>query len=74
MSSLEEKLMKTDIPKNKYNNLTSKERQALYDLNNNKNIVFKRANKESVVVVWDKEDYIKEAEKQLGNSDVSESS
>ena len=74
MSSLEEKLMKTDIPKNKYNNLTSKERQALYDLNNNKNIVFKGANKESVVVVWDKEDYIKEAEKQLGNSDVSESS
>ena len=74
MSSLEEKLMKIDIPKNKYNNLTSKERQALYDLNNNKNIVFKGANKESVVVVWDKEDYIKEAEKQLGNSDVSESS
>ena len=66
--------MKIDIPKNKYNNLTSKERQALYDLNNNKNIVFKGANKESVVVVWDKEDYIKEAEKQLGNSDVSESS
>ena len=74
MSSLEEKLMKIDIPKNKYNNLTSKERQALYDLNNNKNILFKGANKESVVVVWDKEDYIKEAEKQLGNSDVSESS
>ena len=74
MCSLEEKLMKIDIPKNKYNNLTSKERQALYDLNNNKNIVFKGANKESVVVVWDKEDYIKEAEKQLGNSDVSESS
>ena len=74
MSSLEEKLMKIDIPKNKYNNLTSKEQQALYDLNNNKNIVFKGANKESVVVVWDKEDYIKEAEKQLGNSDVSESS
>ena len=74
MSSLEEKLMKIDIPKNKYNNLTSKERQALYDLNNNKNIVFKGANKESVVVVWDKEVYIKEAEKQLGNSDVSESS
>ena len=66
--------MKIDIPKNKYNNLTSKERQALYDLNNNKNIVFKGANKESVVVVWDKEDYIKEEEKQLGNSDVSESS
>ena len=34
MSSLEEKLLKIEIPKDKYNNLTSKERQALYDLKN----------------------------------------
>ena len=30
MTSLEEKLMKIEIPKDKYNNLTSKERQASY--------------------------------------------
>ena len=36
MSSLEEKLMKIEIPKEKYNNLTSKEGQALYDLKNDK--------------------------------------
>ena len=41
MSSLEEKLMKIEIPKDKYNNLTSKERQALYELKNDKNIVIK---------------------------------
>ena len=35
MSSLEEKLMKLEIPKDKYINPTSKERQALYDLKNN---------------------------------------
>ena len=72
MSSLEEKLMKIEIPKEKYNNLTSKERQALYDLKNDKNIVIKGADKGSAVVVWDREDYIKEAEKQLEDSDVYE--
>ena len=72
MSSVEGKLMKIEILKDKYNNLTSKERQALYDLKNDENIVIKGADKGSVVVVWDREDYIKEAEKQLGDSDVYE--
>ena len=64
--------MKIEIPKEKYNNLTSKERLALYDLKNDKNIVIKGADKGSTVVVWDRDDYIKEAEKQLGDSDVYE--
>ena len=72
MSNLEKQLMKTEIPKDKYNNLTSKERQALYDLKNDKNIVIKDADKGSSVVVWDKEDYIKEAEKLVGDCDVYE--
>ena len=72
MSSLEEKLKKIEIPKDKYNNLTSKERQALYNLKNDKNIVIKGADKGSAVVVWDREDYIKEPEKQLGDSNVYE--
>ena len=45
MSSLEEKLTKIEIPKDKYNSLTSKQRQALYDLKNDKNIVVKSADK-----------------------------
>ena len=61
MSSLEEKLMKIEIPKDKYNNLTSKEQQALYDPKNDKNIFIKGANKGSAVVVWDRDDYINEA-------------
>ena len=64
--------MKIKIPKDKYNNLTSKERQTLNDLKNNKNIVIKGADKGSAVVVWGKEDFIKEAEKQSGDSDVYE--
>ena len=56
MSSLEEKLIKIEIPKDKYNSLTSKERQALYDLKNDKNMVIKGADKGSAVVIWDRED------------------
>ena len=72
MSSLAEKLVKIEIPKDKYNNITSKERQALYDLKNDKSIVIKGADKGSALMVWDRDDYIKEVEKQLGDSDVSE--
>ena len=49
-----EKLMKIEIPKDKYNNLTSKERQALHDLKNDKNIVIKGADKGSAVVICDR--------------------
>ena len=72
MSSLEEKLMKIEIPKDKYNNLTCKEWQDLYDFKNDESIVIEGSSKESTVVVWDRADYIKEAEKQLGDSDAYE--
>ena len=58
--------MKIEIPKDKYNNINSNERQPLYDLKNGKNVVIKGANKGSAVVVWDREDCIKEAEKHRG--------
>ena len=48
------------------------ERSALYNLKNDKNIVIKSADKGSAVVVWDRDDYIKEAEKQLGDKEIYE--
>ena len=72
LSILEEKLMSIEIPQNKYNNLTWEEWRALYDLKNDKNIIIKSADKGSAVVVWDRKDYIKEAEKQLGDRDIYE--
>ena len=72
LSSLEEKLMKVEVRKDKFNNLTNIERKALYDLKNDKSIVIKGADIGSAVVVWDREDYIKEAEKQLGDQEVCE--
>ena len=72
LNSLEEKLMKVEVPKDKFNNLTNGERKALYDLKNDKSIMIKSADKGSLVVVWDREDYIKQAEKQLGDEEVYE--
>ena len=72
VTSLEEKPMKIEVPKHKFNNLRNSERKALYDLKNDKSIVIKSADKDSVVVVWDREDHIKEAEKQLGDEEVYE--
>ena len=37
---------------------------------NDKSIVIKKAKKRSSVVVWDREDYIAEAERQLGDATV----
>ena len=59
LSSLEEKLMKVEVRKDKFSNLTNSERKALYGLKNNKSIVIKIADKGSAVAVWDRKDYIK---------------
>ena len=45
LSSLEEKLLKTEVPKHKFHNLTKRERDALYNLKNDKTIVIKGADK-----------------------------
>ena len=72
LSSLEEKLLDIDIPKDKFNNLSKEERDALYSLKNDKAIVIKGADKGSGVVVWDREDYLKKAHKQLPDEEVYE--
>ena len=64
--------MKIEIPKYKFNNFTGKEREDLHGLKNDKNIIIKSDDNGTAVVVWDKEDYIKEVEKQLGVNDVYE--
>ena len=48
------------------------ERGALFDLKNVKTIVIKGADKGSAVVVWDRDDYIQEAGKQLGDKKIYE--
>ena len=72
LSSLEENHLKLEVPKDKFNNLTKGERDALYDLENGTPIVIKEANKGSAVVVWDRKEYIKEVENQLGDTNLYE--
>ena len=49
LSSLKEKLMKAEAPKEKFNNLINSERKALYDLKNDENIEIKTADKSEEV-------------------------
>ena len=72
LSSLKEKLIKVEVPKDKFNNLTNSERKALYDLKNDENFEIKSTDKSATAVVWDREDYIIKAEKQLGDEEVYE--
>lgn len=46
-------------------NLSKEERRALSSLNDNKNIVIKKADKSNTIVIMDKQQYITEAERQL---------
>ena len=61
VSCLKERLLDIEIPSKRYNNLTKDERDALYSLRDDPSIIIKGADKGFVVVVWDREDYLKEA-------------
>ena len=52
-------------PIDKFSSLSKEERDPLYPLKNDNTIVIKGAGKSSEVVVWDREDYSKEAPKKL---------
>ena len=51
-------------------NLSRGKNKALFDLKKDTSIVIKEADKGSAVVVWDREDYLKEADSQLSNKEV----
>ena len=70
LSSLEEKLPYIDIPK--VNNLIKEERDTMYSLKNDNTLVIKGADKGFGFVTWDREDYLKQADKQLSDEKVYE--
>ena len=63
LSCSEERLLDIEIPSKRYNNLAKDERVALYSLKYGGSIIIKNAD-EGSVVIWDREDYLKEAYKQ----------
>ena len=54
----------------RYSNLSQEEWRAVNSFADDRSIVNKKADKGSCVVVWDRSDYIKEEEKQLGDSAI----
>ena len=48
-------------------NITNKEKQALYDLSNNQNIIIKKADKNSTICILNATNYINEGLRQLNN-------
>ena len=72
LSCLEERLLDTEIPSKRFKNLTKEEREALYSLKDDRSIIIRGAGKGSAVVVWDRENYLKEAYRQLDDKEVYE--
>ena len=69
---MEERLLDIEIPSKRFNHLTKEKREALFSLKDDRSIIIEGADKGSVVVVWDREDYLKEACRQLDNKEVYE--
>ena len=60
LSRLEEEILALDT-KLSYSNITKEEREALNSFWNDTSIIIKGADKGSAVVVWNRKDYLKEA-------------
>ena len=70
LSEIEKKIFAIPDSRLGYSNLSREEWQAIRSLADDRSIVIKKADKGSSVVVWDRYDYIAEAEKQLKDQNV----
>jgi len=72
LSTLEEKLMSIQPEGSNFSNLSTAEQEALRNLKSDTSIIIKPADKGSGVVVWDREDYCREAESHLSDGSTYE--
>ena len=70
LSEVEKELFTVVDSKLGYSNLYKEEWKSMRTLADDRTTVIKKADKGSCVVVWDRNDYIKEAEKQLNDTNV----
>ena len=70
LSKIEQEIFKEVQSPPGYSNLSKEEWKAVRSLANDPNIVIKKADKGSCVVIWDRGDYIMEAERQLNDKAV----
>ena len=57
-----------NTPTNKHKNYSREEISALKDLQKNDNLIVKPADKGGAIVIWPRDDYLREASKQLANT------
>ena len=70
LSQVENKLFEITKEPTLYSNLSQDGWRAIRALANDRSIVIKKADKGSCIVVWDRTDYLREAEKQLSDKNV----
>ena len=70
LSQIENKLFSIVDEPIRYSNLSKEEWVAMRSLADDRSIVIKKADKGSCIVVWDRNDYLREAEKQLKDQNV----
>ena len=70
LSEVEKELFTVVDSKLGYSNLSKEEWKAMQTLADDRTIVIKKLDKESCDVVWDRNDYIKEAQKELNDTNV----
>ena len=70
LSQIEKELFELEKTSLGYSNFSKEEWQAMRALANDRSIVIKKADKGSCVVVWDRDNYIAEAEKQLSDENI----
>ena len=72
LKSLEEQVIAIEGEGKNYSNLSKEEQQALKTLKNSSDIVIKEADKGGAIVIWGREDYCNEANRQLADKEVYE--
>ena len=72
LAQFEKEVLSVQAEGKYHSNLSSSELTALNNLKCDRNIVIKEADKGSAVVVWDRGDYLEEANRQLGDRQVNE--
>ena len=70
LSKVEQDLFQTIETPTRYSNLSSDEWKAIRSLADDRSIVIKKADKGSTVAVWDRVDYIEEAQKRLNYKNI----
>ena len=72
LSGVEKELFSDEMNDSTQSNLSGDEWKALRNLADDRSIVIKGADKGSSVVIWDREDYLQEASKQLRDTNIYE--